>query len=140
MSTVDVGHWADALMKRYAGHAVIGALFPLTRPDDPTAELEVEMIPLDGHPADVLRRSRPPLSCVALGLVSAGWAAPIGSRVRPSAHPDAKRIVQSLVMARDGSVGARVRMPDGSVVDPGGGGYGRVLDALRAALRRPAAA
>lgn len=140
MSLIDVGQWADLLIRRYAGQDVIGnALFAFTRPADPSAAPHVEMQPLDRHPADFLRRFRPPPSCIALGLVSAGWAAPIDTPVRPSAHPDAQRILQAVVVTLDRGVGARVRYPDGSVVDPGPG-YGRVLDALRAALRRAAAA
>lgn len=139
MSTVDLGRWADRLIDRYAGLDVIGnALFPITVPTDPSSALECEMVPLDRQPVDFLRRFRPPSSCVALGLVSAGWAAPIDSRVRPSAHPDAQRILQVIVAAADGGVAARVRFPDGSVVDPGPG-HGRVLDAVLAALQRRAA-
>lgn len=134
MSPVDVGRWADTLMARYADHDVTGsALFPLL------ADGELEMVPLAGHPAEHLRWYRPPADCIALGLVSAGWAAPIDSPVRPSAHPDAQRVVQAVVVARDGAVGARIRFPDGSVVDPGTPGTGRVLDALRRSLRRLAA-
>jgi len=140
MSLVDVDHWADTLMKRYDGLDVIGnALFPITLPTHPSAELETELVALDRHPVDYLRRYRPSPRCIALGLVSAGWAAPIDSTVRPSAHPDAQRIVQAVVVARDGQVGSRLRFPDGRVVDGGSGGYGRVLDALRAALARQAA-
>ena len=139
MSRVDVGQWADTLIVRYAGHDVIGnALFPITRPSDLSAPLEIEMHPLDRHPVDFLPGFRPPPSCVALGLVSAGWAAPMESRVRPSAHPEARRVLQAVVVTPEGDVGARVRLPDGSVIDPGPL-HGRVLDALRAALRRPAA-
>ena len=139
MSRVDVGQWADTLIGRYAGHDVIGnALFPITRSSDPSAPLEIEMHPLDCHPVDFLPTFRPPPSCIALGLVSAGWAAPMGSQVRPSKHPDAQRVLQAVVVTPDGEVGARVRMPDGSVIDPGRL-HGRVLDALRAAVLRPAA-
>jgi hypothetical protein len=142
MSVVELGYWAEIIMEKYADCDVIGsALFPITQAAVPSAEHELEMIPLDGHPADCLRRYRPPASCVALGLVSAGWAAPMdGSRVRPSAHPEAKRVVQVVVVARDGDHAARPRMPDHSIIDPGRGGRGRVLDALRTAIRRPAAA
>lgn len=45
-----------------------------------------------------------------------------------------------MVVACDGAVGARLRMPDGSIVNPGKDGFGRVLDALRAALDLPTAA
>lgn len=139
MSLVDVSHWAETLINRYAGQDVIGsALFPITRPANPSEPLEVETLPLDRHPVDFLRRYRPPSACVALGLVSAGWAAPIDSRVRPSAHPDAQRILQAIVVTPGGDVAGRVRLPDGSIVDPGPG-RGRVLDAVEAALRRPAA-
>lgn len=139
MSAVDLGHWADRLIDRYAGLDVIGnALFPIMAPTDAPGSLEAEMLALDGHPVDFLRRFRPPDGCVALGLVSAGWAAPIDSRVRPSAHPDAQRILQVIVVEPGGGVAGRVRFPDGSVVDPGPG-HGRVLDVLRAVLQRRAA-
>jgi hypothetical protein len=138
MSTVDVGHWADTLLARYDGRDLIGnALFPITIVG---VEVRCDFVPMDRHPVDFLRRYRRPWDCVALGLVSAGWAAPMDSPVRPSAHPDAKRIVQAVVLADDGSVAGRIRMPDGSVVDPGAAPVGRVFDALRRALRRPIAA
>jgi hypothetical protein len=136
MSVVDVHAWVDTLMGRYADRDVTGsALFPLTeRPNG--ADLDCKMVPLDRHPFDYLVSYRPPRGCVALGLVTAGWAAPIDSPVRPSAHPDAQRILQALVIAADGQEAARLRYADGRIVDPGQGGYGRVLDALRAAVRR----
>jgi hypothetical protein len=139
MSTIDVGRWADTLMARYADRVVIGnALYEIAAHADPAVALELEPHALDCHPVPFLRTFRPAPSCVALGLVSAGWAAPMGSRVRPSAHPEAKRILQVVVVTSDGEVGGRVRFPDGSIVDSGPG-YGRVLDALRSALRRRAA-
>src|SRR5688572_21153442 len=102
MSTLDVGHWADTLLARYAGHDRMGnALFPIIRNG---SQLDCDFVPLDRHPADFLRRYRRPATCVALGLVSGGWAAPMDSPVRPSAHPDAKRVVQCVVLADDGAV------------------------------------
>lgn len=142
MSLVDLGRWADALIAQYGDRNVNGnALFPISccRPDE-GGDLEELLVPMDRHPADFLRRYRPSATCLALGLVSAGWAAPMDSPVRPSAHPDAKRILQVTVIGRGGGTSSRIRWPDGSVVDPGPVGYGGVLDALRAALRRPAAA
>jgi hypothetical protein len=62
------------------------------------------------------------------------------SPVRPSAHPEAKRILAVNVIGRGGGTAARVRWPDGSVTDLGPGGVGRVLDALRAAMRRASTA
>ncbi|MEN3273827.1 MAG: hypothetical protein V7636_2588 [Actinomycetota bacterium] len=54
-------------------------------------------------------------------------------------HP-AQRILQVTVIGRGGGTASRIRWPDGSVIDPGPPGSGRVLDAPRAAMRRPAAA
>ena len=142
MSSVDLGRWADALMAQYRDRDVNGnALFPISSPDpDDVRDVERLLVPMDRHPADFLRRYRPPATCMALGLVSAGWAAPIDSPVRPSAHPDAKRILQVTVIGRGGGTASRIRWPDGSVIDPGPPGFGRVLDVLRAAMRRAAAA
>ena len=142
MSQVDLGRWADALMAHYRDRVVNGnALFPIAAPDpDDVDDIEQLLVPMDRHPVDFLRRYRPSSRCTALGLVSTGWAAPIDSPVRPSAHPDAQRILQVTVIGRAGGTAARIRWPDGSVVDPGAGGVGRVLDALRAAMRRRAAA
>ena len=142
MSPIDLGRWADALMARYCDRDVNGnALFPISSADpDDVEDVEQLLVPMDRHPVDFLRRYRPPAACMALGLVSAGWAAPMNSQVRPSAHPDAQRIVQVTVIMRGGATSSRIRFPDGSVVDPGPGGFGRVLDALRAAMRRTAAA
>ena len=139
MSIIDVDHWADTLINRYADHDVIGnALFPLTLAHAGAAN-PPEPIPLDDHPVPFLARYRRPPGCLALGLVSAGWAAPIDSKVRASAHPDAQRILQCVVLACDGAIGGRLRMPDGTI-HVGAPGYGAVLDALRVTLGLPTAA
>jgi hypothetical protein len=70
--------------------------------------------------------------------VSTGWAAPIDSPVRPSAHPDAQRVHQAVVLDRAGVLLGRMRHPDGTIIDLGRGGHGRVPDALRSAMRRAA--
>ena len=142
MSSVDLGRWADALIARYRDRDVNGnALFPISSPDPAEVpDLGDLLVPMDRHPVDFLRRYRPSATCMALGLVSAGWAAPMDSPVRPSAHPDAKRILQVTVIGRGGGTASRIRWPDGSVMDPGPAGFGRVLDVLRGAMRRAAAA
>ena len=116
MSLVDLGRWADALVAHYGDRDVIGnALFPISSfcPDD-VGGVGSLLVPMDRHPADFLRRYRPPATCLGLGLVSAGWAAPMDSPVRPSAHPDAKRILAITVIARGGGTAGRIRWPDGS--------------------------
>ena len=139
MSAPDLGRLADLLMAHVTDLDVLGAaLFPFRADDIDEPDLAALRIPLLGHPVDHLRSYRPPTGCVALGLVCGGWAAPIDSPVRPSAHPDAQRIVQASVLGRDGELVGRVRYPDRRVIDTGRGGYGRVPDAMRRALRRAA--
>jgi len=139
MSVSEIGRLADLLIRRYGTPDVNGsALFPFTRVDVDEDELDALLIPLRQHPADHLRRFRPPVGCIALGLVSTGWAAPIDSPVRPSAHPDAQRVHHAVVLGRNGALHARMRRPDGTVLDMGSGGYGRVPDGLRSAMRRAA--
>lgn len=142
MSHVDVGRWADTLLHRYADRRITGSmLFPLIQPAAPGGDLILERVPLGGHPVHALRRYRPPTGCVALGLVSAGWAAPMDdSGLLPSAHPDAQRVVQSFVLASSGAMAGRLRYPDGHVLETGEDGQGRVVDALTAALCRRRAA
>ncbi|HYD09339.1 MAG TPA: hypothetical protein VEA78_04495 [Acidimicrobiales bacterium] len=136
MSDVDIEAWADALIARHPtvdvnGHELIAISHPT-----PIETPGIRPMRSQRHPVDRLRRYTPPTELLALGLVCGGWVAPIDTNVRPSAHPDARRIVQVVVMDRTGSQTARVRYPDGTVQPMGGGGVGRVPEALRAALRR----
>lgn len=139
MSDVDIEAWADALMDRHPTVALDGhELYEITEqhPDD----ARVRPSRSRRHPVDRLRRYHPTPDVRAIGLVSGGWIAPMDDGLMPSAHPDGRRVVQVVVMDRAGVQTARVRQPDGAVLDMGGGGVGRVPDALRAALaRRPAA-
>src|SRR5438876_9249583 len=129
MSAVELGRLADLLIHRCTEPNMTGSvLFPFVHADVEEKDLDGLMIPFQEHPADHLRRYRPPFGCVALGLVTAGWAAPMDSPVRPSAHPDAQRIVNAVVLGRDGLLVGRLRLPDGSIMDPGRGGQGRVPD------------
>src|SRR5438874_242581 len=122
MSAVELGRLADLLIHRYfEPNMTSSVLFPFMHADVEEDDLDGLMIPLREHPADHLRRYRPPVGCVALGLVIAGWAAPMDSPVRPSAHPDAQRVVQSVVLGRDGLLVGRLRLPDGTIMDSGGG-------------------
>ena len=135
MSGPDLGRLADLLIAHVTDLDVLGAaLFPFRADDVVEADLPELRIPMLGHPVDHLRSYRPPTGCVALGLVCGGWAAPIDSPVRPSAHPDAQRVVQAVVLGRGGEPVGRIRFPGGRVNDAGSGGYGRVPDAMRRAL------
>ena len=127
---------ADALIDEYSG--TVGAtLIRLVQCDDPE-EVEFGIRPLDGHPADELAGFRAPESWVAIGIITGGWAAPMDG-IRPSAHPDAVRITQLVIVDRDGTVLSRVRRPDGSTWrEPPSSGA--VLDALLTSLGLPATA
>ena len=117
---------ADALIDEYAG--TVGAtLIRLVQCEDPE-EVEFGVRPLDGHPADELAGFRAPESWVAIGVVTGGWMAPMAG-IRPSSHPDAKRITQLVLVDREGTIVSRLRRPDGSIFcEPPSSGA--VLDAL----------
>jgi hypothetical protein len=139
---LDFNHLVDLLITSYSGPNTTGsALFPFTLSNSVDLDLDAILVALDCHPVDFLERYQGPPDLIALGLVSGGWAAPIDSKVRPSAHPDAKRIVTACVAGVDGTIVDRIRMPDGSVINPSKKepGFGAVPDALRAALWRTAA-
>lgn len=106
--------------------------------DDGSGEFDIGLMPIDCHPVDALEVVDVPASCTALGVATGGWSAPI-SDLRPSAHPDAQRIFQVVLVDRAGTVASRVRYPDGSVLTAPPS-EGAVLDALRTALRRAVAA
>ena len=57
----------------------------------------------------------------------------MGAEGRPSAHPDAERVFQVVLVDRGGAIAGRLRRADGSVLTEAPAG-GDVLDALRAAL------
>jgi hypothetical protein len=138
MSAVDIEAWADALIALHATVDMFGhELVPITH-DHPMGAARIRSQRSTRHPVDRLRRYRPGAEVRALGLVCGGWAAPMedrGARM-PSAHPDARRMLQVVVMDRMGDMTARVRYGDGSIVELGGAGVGRVPDAMRRALGR----
>src|SRR5207302_2101337 len=95
MSQHPLDNLADALIDEFSG--TVGAtLIRLVQCDDPE-QVEFGVRPLDGHPADELAGFRAPESWVAIGVITGGWAAPMGA-VRPSAHPDAMRVTQLVIV------------------------------------------
>lgn len=129
----DLERWVDVLIESFASETVGGWLLRLSRPDDGADdELEFGVLPIEGHPSDFLAGFRAPASWLALGVAGGGWLGPIG-RLRPSAHPEGRRIFHVVMVDRDGHVAGRVRLPDGSIMtEPPG--YGAILDSLRVAL------
>lgn len=133
MSVTILDHWADVLIEQFEGEAVVGAsLVRLVRPDAACGEVELGLADIDGHPVDALDGFVAPDSWTAIGVVNGGWVAPMGG-VRPSAHPEAQRILQVVLIDRCGEIASRVRYPDGSIMSSPPT-YGAVLDVLRAAL------
>lgn len=131
MSTTDLERLADILLAALDSHAP-GAT--LVRIDiDGEGEPDVALKPIDVHPTVALAKLGAPASCHALGIATGGWAAPMGGVGRPSAHPDAQRVFQVVLVDRAGGVAARLRLADGSVMTEVPA-TGAVLDALRAAL------
>lgn len=136
METTVLERWADVLLEALRTHEPGATLVRLDQ--DGAGDFELALRPVDTHPVEALAQLDRPVPCHALGVATGGWAAPMGS-VRPSAHPEARRIFQVVLVGRDGVVVSRVRYPDGSVMtEPPGAGA--VLDALRAALGLSAAA
>jgi hypothetical protein len=130
----DLGLTADALIDQY-GRPTLGATLLRLERHPVSGEISVRMRPLKRHPVDALRRFRAPASWIGLGLLTGGWAAPLDG-TRPSAHPEAQRITQVVVVDRGGRVESRVRFPDGSIMREAPS-VGAVLDAMRAALGPP---
>lgn len=136
MLVTTLGHWADLLLDAFLGAAPADAsLVRLARPDDGRHDVELGLLPLAGrHPVDLLDGFVAPPSWLALGVATGGWAGPADGGP-PSAHPDGVRVVQVVLVDRDGGVAGRVRFPDGTVLrEPPA--MGAVLAALRAARPR----
>ncbi len=130
MSTTILERWGDILLEALETRKPGATLVRLAH--DGSGEHEVAVLPIDLHPTEALRGYEAPAECYALGIATGGWAAPMDG-TRPSAHPDAQRIFQIVLVDRTGAVVSRVRYPDGSVMrEPPE--YGAVLDALRSAL------
>ena|SRR5437588_239755 len=133
MSLDMLGHLADILLEAtpgpFVGATLVRVVFHRGRGDD----FELGLKPLDCHPTEALDGFRAPRSWTALGVIAGGWAAPMDDGIRPSAHPDAMRVTNVVLMDRKGRMVGRVRYPDGSVVE-GPPGYGAIVDALRYSL------
>jgi hypothetical protein len=131
METTVLERWADVLLEALRTNEPGATLVRLDR--DSAGDSELALRPIDTHPVEALAELDQPMRCHALGVATGAWAAPMGSSVRPSAHPEARRVFQVVLVGQDGSVVSRVRYPDGSVMtEPPGAGA--VLDALRTAL------
>ena len=135
-----MGRMADILISTCDEPVVGASLIRLASVKGAPDEFEFGIKHLDGHPVEALEGFRAPRSWFGLGVLTGGWVAPMdGTVVRPSAHPDAVRISQVVLMDRKGRVESRVRYPDGAIMSEVPT-MGVVLDALRAALGLPRAA
>lgn len=96
---------------------------------------DLGVLPLDGlHPAELLEGFTAPDDWLALGLVTRGWAAPLGP-TRPSSHPARRRVCTTVLLDRRGdAVGRTIEESSGVVVVDGPPTEGQVLDLLRSAL------
>jgi len=111
-----------------------GVLVRLRGDLDDDDAVDVAVLPLDGlHPAELLDGFTAPDDWLALGLVTRGWAAPMGSE-RPSAHPARRRVCTTVLLDRAGAAVGRTIDKSGAVVIDGPPGEGEVLDLLRCAL------
>lgn len=140
LTLVGLETWADLLLTAFTGCGPGDAsLVRLAEPPGHPDEVELGLLRLGGaHPCDVLDDLLVEPSCVALGVACGGWAAPLDPLVRdgpapPSAHPDAERILQVVLVARTGEVVGRLRFPDGTVLTAPPAD-GAVLSSLREAL------
>lgn len=103
--------------------------------DDPEAfDLGFKDLPDDVHPVSELWGFRAPPSWRAIGVVTYGWAGPMGD-VRPSLHQDRRRVRLTVIIDRDGREAATASLDDGTVIDEPG--EGRLGDVLRCALGVP---
>ncbi len=100
---------------------------------DPDGAFDLALRDLDGHnPTDALLGFCAPDDWQALGVLTGGWAGPIGEGP-PSAHPDGQRTRLVVLVDRDGQRVGRIRFADGTEVDEAPEG-GLLLDALHRAL------
>ena len=134
MSAIDLGQTADDLIDQY-DRPLVGSLLVRLEELAKSGDLVVGIRPLKDHPVAALSRFRAPTSWLGIGLVSGGWVAPMEG-IRPSAHPDAVRVTQVVLLDREGRVESRIRYPDGSIIREAPA-YGVALDALRVALGLP---
>jgi hypothetical protein len=113
-----------------------GLLVRLAWPDidDGDDDIELGLLPLDGiHPAELLAGFDAPDEWWALGLITRGWASPMGA-VRPSQHPARRRVTTTVLVDRSGRTVGRTTGDDGTVWLDGPPTEGELLRLLRQAL------
>jgi len=97
-------------------------------------DVELGLLPLDGvHPAELLDGFDAPPDWLALGLVCRGWASPT-DEVRPSRHPQRRRVLSVVLADRAGNLVGRTTNEDGTVLVDGPPTEGHVLELLREVL------
>jgi hypothetical protein len=95
---------------------------------------DLGLLDLEGHNVtDALLGMSAPDDCWAVGVVTGAWAAPMGSHLRPSAHPDAVRVRLTVMVDRLGDVVALSDFADGRDA-PEPPLEGPTVDALRRSL------
>ena len=109
-----------------------GVIVRLSQPDDD--EIELGVLPLGGvHPAEMLDGLNAPPEWAALGVVCRGWASPTDD-VRPSQHPQRRRVLATMLVDRDGNAAGRTITESGEVVIDHPATEGEIPRLLRAAL------
>jgi hypothetical protein len=97
----------------------------------------VDVLPLAGqHPREVLLGHRFDPEWRAIGVLTFGWAAPVGGG-RPSAHPERLRSRTAIAVGRSGDLRARCRLADGRQLDEVPEGW--LVDCLLRVMDRPTA-
>jgi hypothetical protein len=97
----------------------------------------VDVLPLaGGHPREVLLGYRLDPEWRALGVLTFGWAAPLGG-TRPSSHPERLRSRTAIAVGRSGDLRARCHLADGRQLDEVPEGW--LIDCLLRAIDRPTA-
>jgi len=113
-----------------------GLLVRLAWPDDDCSggDVELGLLPLDGvHPAELLDGFDAPDEWWALGLVTRGWASPMGP-TRPSQHPGRRRVTTTVLLDRAGRLVGRTVGDDGTVWIDGPPSEGELIRLLRQAM------
>lgn len=117
----------------YSPHVLI----KVVEGDDPDSfDLGLKDLPEDAHPVDELWGFEAPASWLAMGVVTFGWASPMGA-VRPSQHPERRRVRATILMTRTGRQVTTASFEDGTAIDEPGEGL--VGDVLRLCLGLPTA-